>query len=86
MRAWAVPSYDGLCFRLDERFDTRWQMRATYNVGRGKATSDSPFSIVSDPFNVDAAYGPSSYVQRHRVSVSCVFVLRDGVTLGTVTT
>lgn len=76
--------YDGLYFRLDKRFDGRWQMLATYNLGRGKATSDSPFSIVADPFNPDADYGPSSYVQRHRVAWSGVFVMPYGVTAGTI--
>jgi hypothetical protein len=78
--------YDGLYFRLDRRFDGRWQMFATYNLGRGNATSDSPFSTVSDPFNVGADYGPSSYVQRHRVAWSGVFALPSGVRLGTIMT
>lgn len=76
--------YDGLYFRIDKRFDGRWQMLATYNLGRGSATSDSPFSIVADPFNIDADYGPSSYVQRHRVAWSAVFVLPYDVRIGTI--
>lgn len=76
--------YDGLYFRLDKRFDGRWQMLATYNLGSGSATSDSPFSIVANPFNVDADYGPSAYVQRHRVAWSGVFVLPLDVRVGTI--
>jgi len=78
--------YDGLYVRLDRRFDGRWQMLATYNLGRGNSTSDSPFSIVSDPFNIDADYGPSSYVQRHRLSWSGVFVLPYELRVGTIVT
>jgi hypothetical protein len=76
--------YDGLYFRLDKRFDGRWQMLATYNLGRGDATSDSPFTIVADPFNVDADFGTSSYVQRHRVAWSGVFVLPLDIRAGTI--
>ncbi|MBY0497416.1 MAG: carboxypeptidase regulatory-like domain-containing protein [Cyanobacteria bacterium] len=78
--------YDGMYLRLDKRFDGRWQMLATYNLARGLATADSPFSIVSDPFNIDADYGPSSYVQRHRVSWSGVFVLPLDMRLGSILT
>ena len=42
--------------------------------------------MVADPINVDADYGPSSYVQRHRVSWSGVFALPYGLTLGTIVT
>lgn len=76
--------YDGLYVRLDKRFDGRWQMLATYNLASGEATSDSPFSIVADPFDVDADYGPSSYVQRHRLAWSGVFVLPLDLRLGTI--
>ena len=78
--------YDGMYLRLDKRFDGRWQMLATYNLARGNATSDSPFSIVSDPFNIDADYGPSSYVQRHRISWSGVFVLPYDLRVGSIMT